>query len=242
MINNVETLSAAPEILRRGGEWYAGLGSPKNGGTRLFCISGHVNKPGIYELPMGFPLRQMIEDVAGGMLKRQRSWKAVIPGGNSCPLLAPRTKLTWRWTTIRWPRPDAMLGSGGLIVIDEDTCMVDLARRIMQFYAHESCGWCIPCREGTDWLFKMLDRFHSGGGRAEDIPLVGELAKNMLGKNVLPAGRRRRPCRPSVSSTSGAMNLNSIFPASVRYKPADVLAARYAEDSGRKWQIRKMSR
>src|ERR1700694_1075946 len=182
VINNVETLSSAPEILRRGGEWYAGLGSPKNGGTRLFCISGHVNKPGIYELPMGFPLRQMIEDVAGGMLNG-RKLKAVIPGGSSCPLLtADEIDVAMDYDSVA--KAGSMLGSGGLIVIDEDTCMVDLARRIMHFYAHESCGWCIPCREGTGWLRKMLDRFHAGFGRPEDITLVGGLGKNMLGRTL----------------------------------------------------------
>src|ERR1700694_4732805 len=186
VINNVETLSSAPEILRRGGEWYAGLGSPKNGGTRLFCISGHVNKPGIYELPMGFPLRQMIEDVAGGMLNG-RKLKAVIPGGSSCPLLtADEIDVGMDYDSVA--KAGSMLGSGGLIVIDEDTCMVDLARRIMHFYAHESCGWCIPCREGTTWLRKMLDRFHAGFGRPEDIDLVGDLAKNMLGRTFCPLG------------------------------------------------------
>jgi NADH-quinone oxidoreductase subunit F len=186
VINNVETLSAVPSILHRGGEWYAGLGSPKNGGTRLFCISGHVNRPGIYELPMGFNLKRMIEEVAGG-IPNGRKLKAVIPGGSSCPLLkAEEIDLPMDFDSLA--KAGSMLGSGGLVVIDESTCMVDLARRIMHFYAHESCGWCIPCREGTNWLRKMLDRFHSGGGRREDIPLIGELAKNMLGKTFCPLG------------------------------------------------------
>src|SRR5271169_6115480 len=186
VINNVETLCSAPEILRRGGEWYAGLGSPKNGGTRLFCVSGHVNKPGIYELPMGFPLRKIIEDVAGGM-RNGRKLKAIIPGGSSCPLLtAEEIDINMDYDSVA--KAGSMLGSGGLVVIDEDTCMVDLARRIMHFYAHESCGWCIPCREGTGWLRKMLDRFHSGLGRPEDITLVGDLAKNMLGRTFCPLG------------------------------------------------------
>jgi NADH-quinone oxidoreductase subunit F len=147
VINNVETLSAVPEILRRGGDWYAGLGSPKNGGTRLFCVSGHVNKPGIYELPMGFPLRKIIEDVGGGV-RNGRKLKAIIPGGSSCPLLtAEEIDINMDYDSVA--KAGSMLGSGGLVVIDEDTCMVDLARRIMHFYAHESCGWCIPCREGT---------------------------------------------------------------------------------------------
>jgi NADH-quinone oxidoreductase subunit F len=186
VINNVETLSSIPAILHRGGEWYAGLGSAKNGGTRLFCISGHVNRPGIYELPMGFNLKRMIEEVAGG-IPNGRELKAVIPGGSSCPLLkAEEIDLPMDFDSLA--KAGSMLGSGGLVVIDESACMVDLARRIMHFYAHESCGWCIPCREGTDWLRKMLDRFHSGRGRREDIPLIGELAKNMLGKTFCPLG------------------------------------------------------
>jgi NADH-quinone oxidoreductase subunit F len=186
VINNVETLSSVPAILYRGGEWYSGLGSPKNGGTRLFCISGHVNRPGIYELPMGFNLKRMIEEVAGG-IPNGRKLKAVIPGGSSCPLLkAEEIDLPMDFDSLA--KAGSMLGSGGLVVIDESTCMVELAQRIMHFYAHESCGWCIPCREGTNWLRKMLDRFHSGGGRREDIPLIGELAKNMLGKTFCPLG------------------------------------------------------
>lgn len=186
VINNVETLSSVPQILYRGGEWYAGLGSAKNGGTRMFCISGHVNRPGIYELPMGFNLKRMIEEIAGG-IPNGRKLKAVIPGGSSCPLLkAEEIDLPMDFDSLA--KAGSMLGSGGLVVIDESTCMVELAQRIMHFYAHESCGWCIPCREGTNWLRKMLDRFHSGGGRREDIPLIGELAKNMLGKTFCPLG------------------------------------------------------
>jgi NADH-quinone oxidoreductase subunit F len=186
VINNVETLSSVPAILQNGGEWYAKLGSPRNGGTRLFCISGHVNRPGIYELPMGFNLKRMIEEVAGGMLGGKKL-KAVIPGGSSCPLLkADEVDVAMDFDSVA--KIGSMLGSGGVVVIDEDTCMVDLARRIMHFYAHESCGWCIPCREGTAWLRKMLDRFHDGGGTAADIPLIGELAQNMLGRTFCPLG------------------------------------------------------
>src|SRR6202163_82351 len=186
IINNVETLSTVPAIIRQGGEWYAALGSPKNGGTRLYSISGHINRPGIYELPLGFPLRRMIEDVAGGV-RGGRKLKAVIPGGSSCPLLsAEEIDVALDYDSVA--KIGSMLGSGGTVIFDEDTCMVDLARRIMHFYAHESCGWCIPCREGTAWLRKMLDRFHAGGGSAEDIPLIDELSKNMLGKTFCPLG------------------------------------------------------
>src|ERR1700681_2295517 len=186
IINNVETLSAVPAIIRQGGEWYAALGSPKNGGTRLYSISGHINRPGIYELPLGFPLRRLIEDVAGGM-RGGKALKAVIPGGSSCPLLsAEEIDVAMDYDSVA--KIGSMLGSGGTVIMDEDTCMVDVARRIMHFYAHESCGWCIPCREGTAWLRKVLDRFHAGGGSSEDIPLIDELAKNMLGRTFCPLG------------------------------------------------------
>ncbi|MGA8074829.1 MAG: NADH-quinone oxidoreductase subunit NuoF [Candidatus Acidiferrales bacterium] len=186
VINNVESLSAVPSIILRGGEWYAGLGTPKNGGTRMLCISGHVNHPGIYEVPLGLNMRRAIDELAGGV-RDGKKLKAVIPGGSSCPLLkADEIDIPMDYDSVA--KAGSMLGSGGMVVIDEDTCMVDVARRIMHFYAHESCGWCIPCREGTAWLRKMLDRFHDGGGRSEDIPLIGELAQNMLGRTFCPLG------------------------------------------------------
>jgi NADH-quinone oxidoreductase subunit F len=186
VINNAETLSTIPAIILKGGDWYAGLGTPKNGGTRLYSISGHVNRPGIYELPLGFPLRRLIEEVAGGV-RGGKKLKAVIPGGSSCPLLsADEIDIAMDYDSVA--KAGSMLGSGGTVIMDEDTCMVDVARRIMHFYAHESCGWCIPCREGTAWLKKMLDRFHEGGGREEDIPLIDELSKNMLGRTFCPLG------------------------------------------------------
>ena len=186
VINNVETLSSVPSIILKGAEWYSNLGSPKNGGTRLFCISGHVNKPGVYELPMGFNLLRMINEVAGGM-RGGKKLKAVVPGGSSTPpLRAEECDIAMDYDSVA--KAGSMLGSGGVVVLDEDTCMVDMARRIMQFYAHESCGWCIPCREGTAWLKQLLNRFHDGGGRSADIPLIDELAKNMLGKTFCPLG------------------------------------------------------
>jgi len=186
VINNAETLSTVPAIIRMGGEAYAALGTPKNGGTRLYSISGHVNRPGIYELPLGFPLRRLIEEVAGG-IRGGKKLKAVIPGGSSCPLLsADEIDVAMDYDSVA--KIGSMLGSGGTVVLDEDTCMVDFARRIMHFYAHESCGWCIPCREGTAWLRKMLDRFHEGAGTAEDIPMIDELSKNMLGRTFCALG------------------------------------------------------
>jgi NADH-quinone oxidoreductase subunit F len=222
VINNAETLCSVPAVILRGGEWYANLGTPKNGGTRLFCISGHVNRPGIYELPMGFNLKRMIEEVAGGILDGKKL-KAVIPGGSSCPLLtAEEIDLPMDFDSLA--KAGSMLGSGGLVVISEETCMVDLARRIMHFYAHESCGWCIPCREGTAWLRSMLDRFHDGGGRSEDIPLIGELAKNMLGRTFCPLGDAA--ALPTISIVK---KWNHEFEDHLRgkcaYKAADVLPA-----------------
>jgi len=222
VINNAETLSSVPAIILKGGEWYAGLGTPKNGGTRLYSISGHINKPGIYELPLGFNLKRMIEDVAGGV-KDGRKLKAVIPGGSSCPLMsADEIDVALDFDSVA--KVGSMLGSGGTVVIDEDTCMVDVARRIMHFYAHESCGWCIPCREGTTWLRKMLDRFHEGGGRSEDIPLIDELSKNMLGRTFCPLGDAA--AMPTISIVKKWRNeFEDHLRGKCPYKPAEMVAA-----------------
>ncbi len=222
VINNAETLSSVPSIILKGGEWYAGIGSPRNGGTRLFAISGHVNRPGIYELPMGFNLKRMIEEVAGGV-RGGKQLKAVIPGGSSCPLLAgSEIDVAMDFDSVA--KAGSMLGSGGTIVIDEETCMVDLARRIMHFYAHESCGWCIPCREGTSWLRKMLDRFHEGFGRPEDIDLVDELSKNMLGKTFCPLGDAA--AMPTISIVKKWRNeFEEHLKGRCPFRPAEVLAA-----------------
>src|ERR1700681_970687 len=186
VINNAETLASVPPIILGGPEWFANLGTPKNGGTRLFCLGGHLNKPGVYELPMGYHLKKMIYDVGGG-IPNGRKLKAVVPGGSSCPLLtADEIDLAMDYDTLA--KVKSMLGSGGTVILDENTCMVKFALRIMKFYAHESCGWCIPCREGTTWLKKMLQRFHDGAGQKSDIPLIGELSKNMLGRTFCALG------------------------------------------------------
>jgi NADH-quinone oxidoreductase subunit F len=221
VINNVETLSTVPAIINGGGEWYAGLGTPKNGGTRLYSISGHVNKPGIYELPLGFPLRKLIYEVAGGM-RNGKQLKAVIPGGSSCPLLsADEIDVAMDYDSVA--KIGSMLGSGGTVVMDEDTCMVDVARRIIHFYAHESCGWCIPCREGTAWLRKVLDRFHEGHGQAEDIPLIDELSKNMLGRTFCALGDAA--ALPTMSIVKKWRNeFEDHLSGRCAYKPAEMLA------------------
>jgi NADH-quinone oxidoreductase subunit F len=186
IINNVETLSSVPSIILEGGEKYASRGTPRNGGTRMLCVSGHVNKPGIYEVPLGMNMNKFIYEVAGG-IPNGKKLKAVIPGGSSCPLMkAEECDIPMDYDSVA--KAGSMLGSGGMVLMDEDACMVDMARRIMHFYAHESCGWCIPCREGTTWLRKMLERFHEGFGRPEDIDLMADLAKNMLGRTFCPLG------------------------------------------------------
>jgi NADH-quinone oxidoreductase subunit F len=186
LLNNVETYSAIPAIIRDGGKAFADLGTPKNGGTRLVCISGHVNKPGVYELPLGYSMMKAINEVAGG-IPGGKKLKAVVPGGSSCPILkADECDIPMDYDTLA--KVGSMLGSGGMVVLDETTDMVKFALRIMKFYAHESCGWCIPCREGTTWLKKILERFDAGHGRQEDIALLGELSKNMLGRTFCALG------------------------------------------------------
>jgi NADH-quinone oxidoreductase subunit F len=186
IINNVETLAAVPHILLGGAQWFAELGPPKNGGTRLFCLSGHLNRPGVYELPLGYPLMKMINDVGGGVWNG-RKLKAVTPGGSSVPVLtAQECDLSMDFDSLM--KAGSFLGSGGVIVLDDNTCMVKYAQRIMLFYQHESCGWCIPCREGTDWLKKTLNRFHAGAGVKKDIDNMQYLAENMLGRTFCPLG------------------------------------------------------
>jgi NADH-quinone oxidoreductase subunit F len=220
IINNVETLSTVPAILLEGGETYANRGTPKNGGTRMLCVAGHINKPGIYEVPLGMNMKKFIYEVAGG-IPGGKKLKAVIPGGSSCPLMkADEIDIPMDYDSVA--KAGSMLGSGGMVVMDEDTCMVDMARRIMHFYAHESCGWCIPCREGTSWLRKMLERFHAGYGRPEDIDLIGDLSKNMLGRTFCPLGDAA--ALPTISIVAKWRNefeehLNGRCP----YKPAEAL-------------------
>ena len=187
ILNNVETLCAVPAIIRDGGKAFADLGVPKAGGTKLTCLTGHINKPGVYELTLGFPVMKMINEVGGG-IRNGKKLKAFIPGGSSCPVLtaAECEGATMDYDSMASRK--SMLGSGGVVVMDEDTCMVKAALRIMRFYAHESCGWCIPCREGTAWLRQLLARFHEGRGTRADIDLIGDVSKNMLGRTFCPLG------------------------------------------------------
>ncbi len=186
ILNNCETFSSVPVIFRKGSHWYAELGTPKNGGTRLTCVSGHVNKPGVYELPMGFPMMRLIHEVCGGM-RNGKKLKAVIPGGSSSPVLkAEECDIPLDFDSLA--KAKTMAGSGGLVILDEDTDIVAVALRTIKFYAHESCGWCIPCREGTTWLKKILSRYHDGYGTKSDIDLIAELANNMFGRTFCALG------------------------------------------------------
>ena len=186
VLNNVESYCSVPVILRDGGAAFSALGTPRDGGTRLFAVSGHVNRPGVYELPVGFNLLRLLNEVAGGIRGGKRL-KAVIPGGSSCPVLrASECDLAMDYDTLA--KAGSMLGSAAVIVIDEDTCMAKVAARVIRFYAHESCGWCIPCREVTAWLAKLLKRFHEGHGTRNDLDLAAEVARNMLGRTFCPLG------------------------------------------------------
>jgi NADH-quinone oxidoreductase subunit F len=186
IINNAETIATVPHIFRMGGAEYAKLGTERNGGTRLFCLSGHIERPGVYELPMGYNLKKMIYEVGGG-IPNGKKLKAVVPGGASTPALtADEIDIGMDFDQVG--KAGSMLGSGGVVVLDETTCMVEFALRTMKFYAHESCGWCIPCREGTDWLKKSLTRLHEGGAVDKDIDNIRYLAENMLGRTFCPLG------------------------------------------------------
>jgi len=187
VINNAETIATVPHVIEMGGEAYATVGSPRNGGTRLFGVSGHVERPGVYELPMGYSLKKIVYEVAGGV-RGGRKLKAVVPGGSSTPVLLPEEIENLGMDFDQVGKAGSMLGSGGVVVIDDQTCMVEFALRTISFYQHESCGWCIPCREGTDWLKKSLTRFHAGFGEAKDIDNIQYLAENMLGRTFCPLG------------------------------------------------------
>ncbi|UCE20626.1 MAG: NADH-quinone oxidoreductase subunit NuoF [Gemmatimonadota bacterium] len=187
VINNVETLSNVPHIVTKGGDWYAGIGTEKSTGTKLFCISGHVQKPGVYELPLGVPLKELIYNVAGGLGEGHRL-KAVIPGGSSTPILTAEEaeKVTLDYESLE--ALGTALGSGAVIVMDETTCIVRSTWRLSKFYEHESCGQCTPCREGTAWMEKILARIVRGEGRPEDIDLLADICDNIFGNTLCPMG------------------------------------------------------
>ena len=183
VINNVETLCAIPHIVKNGGEWYRQWGTEKSPGTKLFCVSGHVIKPGNYELPLGFPLIELIEDVCGGM-KDGNALKAVIPGGSSVPLINAEEARACKLDYEGCVDVGTMLGCASVIVMDEATDIVKQVRRMVDFYAHESCGQCTPCREGTTWTAQILRRIENGKGTEDDLDTLMEMTQNMVGTTI----------------------------------------------------------
>jgi NADH-quinone oxidoreductase subunit F len=181
-INNTETFSSVPFIIRDGGQQFMEKGKPNNGGTKLFSISGHVNKPGNYEIPLGTPFSELLE-MAGGM-RGGKKLKAVIPGGSSAPVLPGDVmmQLTMDYDSIA--KAGSMLGSGAVIVMNEDVCMVQALERLSYFYHEESCGQCTPCREGTGWLYRVVHRIRTGQGRPEDLELLDSVGNNMAGRTI----------------------------------------------------------
>jgi NADH-quinone oxidoreductase subunit F len=187
IVNNVETLVNVPLILERGPEWFAALGTEKNGGPKLFSISGDVVRPGSYEAGLGkITLRQLIQDYAGGV-KPGRKLKAVVPGGSSTPILrADEIDIAMDFDSVA--KAGSMLGSAGTIVMDDSRCMVWAAKNLMYFYKHESCGKCTPCREGTGWLLRLLTRLEDGQGAERDIETILKVSDSIAGKTVCPFG------------------------------------------------------
>jgi len=185
-VNNVETLCNVPLVLRHGAEWFAALGPEKNGGPKLYCVSGQVKRPGVYEAPMTVTLRELVEGRAGGA-RDGRRLKAVIPGGSSVPILMP-DQLDTQASFDGVQKAGSLLGSAGIIVLDDTTCMVWLAENLLHFYRHESCGKCTPCREGTDWLLKILQKIERGRGQMSDLDLLTSISNNIAGKTLCAFG------------------------------------------------------
>ncbi len=185
-INNTETFASVPWIVRHGGEAFLNLGKPNNGGTKIFSVSGHVNRPGNYEVPMGTPFATLLE-MAGGM-RGGRKIKAVIPGGSSMPVLPGDVMMQLDMDYDSISKAGSMLGSGAVIVMDETTCMVRALERLSYFYHEESCGQCTPCREGTGWLYRILHRIEHGKGRQEDLDLLLSLSNNIQGRTICALG------------------------------------------------------
>ncbi|WP_407276310.1 NADH-quinone oxidoreductase subunit NuoF [Halothiobacillus sp. DCM-1] len=185
-VNNTETLSSVPAIMRNGGKWFADLGVPNSGGVKLFSVSGHVAKPGVFEIPMGLPFAELLE-MAGGV-RGGRRLKAVIPGGSSTPVIPGEAMLKVNMDYDSIAKAGTFLGSGGLIVMDETTDMVRALQRISRFYYSESCGQCTPCREGTGWLYRMLTRIVEGKGQRSDLDRLDDVASKIEGRTICALG------------------------------------------------------
>lgn len=185
-INNTESYASVPAILENGGQWFLDLGIPNNGGMKVFCVSGHVNKPGNYEIPLGTPFKDLLA-LAGGM-KEGRTLKAVIPGGSSVPILPADIIMQTNMDYDSLGKAGSMLGSGAVIVMDETTCMVSVLARISHFYFEESCGQCTPCREGTGWLSRIVHRILHGEGTTQDLQKLDDVAEKIMGRTICALG------------------------------------------------------
>jgi NADH-quinone oxidoreductase subunit F len=185
-INNTETFAAVPWIIRHGGQQYLDVGKPNNGGTKIFSVVGDVEQPGNFEVPLGTPFSKLLE-LAGGV-RKGRTLKAVIPGGSSSPVLPAAIMMETTMDYDAIAKAGSMLGSGAVIVMDDSRCMVNSLLRLSYFYMHESCGQCTPCREGTGWLYRMVERITKGSGRLQDIELLGSVADNIQGRTICALG------------------------------------------------------
>jgi len=185
-INNTETFASVPSILRNGAKWFADLGVPNSGGTKCFSVSGHVNRPGNFEVPMGLPFRDLLE-LAGG-IRNGRKLKAVIPGGSSVPVVPGDVMMEASMDYDSIKEAGSMLGSGAVVVMDDSTCMVRMLCRISRFYYAESCGQCTPCREGTGWLYRMLCRILEGKGQKSDLDKLVDVANKIEGRTICALG------------------------------------------------------
>tara|TARA_R100000963_G_scaffold317_2_gene469 strand:+ start:6977 stop:8278 length:1302 start_codon:yes stop_codon:yes gene_type:complete len=185
-INNTETLASVPVILQHGADWFHELGTPNNGGQKIFCMTGHVNKPGNYEVPLGMPFAELLE-LAGGV-RNGNKLKAVIPGGSSTPVVPADVMMQTAMSYDGIGKAGSMLGAGSVIVMDETTCMVKALERIAYFYYEESCGQCTPCREGTGWLYRVIKRIENGEGRQEDLDRLVDVANNINGNTICALG------------------------------------------------------
>jgi NADH-quinone oxidoreductase subunit F len=185
-INNTETFAAVPWIIRNGGAAYLACGKPNNGGTKIFSVSGDVELPGNYEVPLGTPFAKLLE-LAGGV-RKGRTLKAVIPGGSSAPVLPASVMMECTMDYDSIAKAGSMLGSGAVIVMDDSRCMVESLQRLSYFYMHESCGQCTPCREGTGWLSRMVDRIENGQGRPEDLDKLYSVADSIMGRTICALG------------------------------------------------------
>lgn len=185
-INNTETLASIPIILEKGADWFLNLGKPNNGGTKIFSVSGHVNKPGNYEVSLGIPFRELLS-MAGGM-RNGAKLKAVIPGGSSMPILPAEIMMNTDMDYDSLMKAGSALGSGGVVVMDENTCMVKALSRISYFYQEESCGQCTPCREGSGWVFRLVNQIECKKGKPGDLEKLGEVAKKIEGRTICAFG------------------------------------------------------